>query len=148
MCAMQVPPGTKGTDRAFQEGRLDGSWLDKMPAHQAQRIVREAKAAGIDITGKQYISGLADKRGHMDPMAWVSDTADVKKVAKAKNLNVQGIVNHQAVEMPPAPKISLNPRIARRLAAEEMARNPGLKRQEAIERIKERHLPSWKKRGK
>ena len=52
MCALQQPPGTRGTDRAFQEGRLSGNWLDDMPIHQAKRIVREAKAVGIDINGQ------------------------------------------------------------------------------------------------
>lgn len=147
MCALQQPPGAKGTDRAFQEGRLDGNWLDKMPKHQAQRIVREARAAGIDITGKQYVSGLADKRGHMDPLAWVSDTADVKRVAKARNLTVQGAVNHQGVETIRKTK-EISKQIENRLVQQEMAQNPKLKKAEAREVVREKHLPAWKKKRK
>lgn len=146
MCALGQPPGTKGTDRAFQEGRLDGNWLDQLPLRQARRIVREAKAAGIDISGKQYISGLADKRGHMDPLAWVSDTGDVKRVAKAKNLSVQGIVNQEAAELPPRGPVGLNPRIVSEMAKKELAKNPGLTKSQAEKLARDKHTPRWKKR--
>lgn len=138
MCALQQPPGTKGTDRAFQQGRLDGNWMDDMPVHQAQRMVREAKAAGISITGKQYVSGLADKRGHMDPMAWVSDTADVKAVAKARNLTVQGMVTHQGTEMP-RKQVGINRATARKLVREEMSKKPGMKKEDAVALVREKY---------
>ena len=146
MCALQQPPGTKGTDRAFQQGRLDGNWLDKIPPRQAKRMVREAKAAGIDISGKQYVSGLADKRGHMDPMAWVSDTADVKRVAKARNLTVQGAVTHEAAELPPRASVGLNQKIIKEMAKKELAKNPGLTKAQAENIVREKHTPRWKKR--
>ena len=146
MCSLGQPPGTRGTDRAFQEGRLDGNWLDKLPLRQAKRMVKEAKAAGISISGKQYVSGLADKRGHMDPMAWVSDTSDLKKVARAKNLNIQGIVNQEAAELPPKSSIGLNPKIVAELAKKELAKNPGLTKSQAQKLAVEKHTPHWKKR--
>lgn len=145
MVATQTPPGTKGSDRAFQEGRLDGNWLDSLPERTAKKMVREAKAAGISIAGKQYVSGLADKRGHMDPMAWVSDTADVKRVAKARNLNVQGIVNHASVELPPKKSVDINPKILNEMVSKEQAKNPGLTRAKAEEQVRKRHTPGWKK---
>jgi hypothetical protein len=144
MCALQQPPGTKGTDRAFQQGRLDGNWLDELPARQAKKMVREAKAAGIDITGKQYVSGLANKLGHCDPRAWVSDLSDVRSVAKDRNLNVSGLVNIQASEVEPI-RQGLNPRIAKDLAKKEIAKNPGLSMQDALAKVKEKHTPKWKK---
>lgn len=147
MCALQQPPGTKGTDRAFQEGRMDGSWLNDMPVHQANKIVREAKAAGISISGKQYVSGLADKRGHMDPMAWVGDTSDVLKVAKARNLTVQGIVNHEGSERPKPEAPPLSKRAIARLTRAAMAKNPDLKKAQARALVVEKHAPSWKKKG-
>jgi hypothetical protein len=146
MIALQQPPGTKGTDRAFQQGRLDGNWMDDMPVHQAQRMVREAKAAGISIAGKQYVSGLADKRGHMDPMAWVSDTSDVKKVAQARNLTVTGAVNHQGHEQAPDRK-KISKRLEGKLVQEEMAKNPRLGRAEAGEVVKDKYVPKWKKKA-
>jgi hypothetical protein len=146
MCALGVPPGTKGTDRAFQQGRLDGNWMDGMPVHQAQKMVREAKASGISISGKQYISGLADKRGHMDPMAWVSDTADVRAVAKARNLTVQGMVNHQGDEMP-RKVTAISKRAAEKLAREEMKNRPGLKKGDALALVREKYSLKGKRKA-
>lgn len=145
MAALQQPPGTRGTDRAFQQGRLDGNWMDEMPVHMARRIAREAKASGISITGKQYMSGLADKRGHCDPEAWVSDLSDVKRVAKKRNLQVRGIVNVDAIETPPV-TVDLNPKIAKDLAKKEMAKNPSLSMKDAISKVKEKHVPRWKRK--
>jgi hypothetical protein len=145
MCALQQPPGTRGTDRAFQEGRLSGNWLDEMPIHQAKRIVREAKAAGIDINGKQYMSGLANKLGHCDPKAWVSDVGDIRRVAKERNLQVRGIVDIDARDEEPA-KVDLNPKIAKELAKKEIVKNPSLSMKDAVTRVKEKHTPHWKKR--
>lgn len=145
MCATQTPPGTWGTDRAFQQGRLDGNWLDKLPERQAKRMVREAKASGIDIAGKQYVSGLADKRGHCDPMAWVSDTADVKRVAKARNLTVQGLVKHTAHEVEPRKSTALSKDVIRDLSKREMAKNPDMTKKQAVRTVLERHTPRWKK---
>ena len=144
MCALQQPPGTKGTDRAFQQGRLDGNWLDDLPARQAKKMVREAKAAGINISGKQYMSGLANKLGHCDPRAWVSDVSDVKQVAKDRNLSVSGIVTVNASEVFQK-QVDLNPRIARGLAKKEIARNPGLSMRDALAKVKEKHAPRWKR---
>lgn len=144
MCALQQPPGTKGTDRAFQEGRLAGNQWDELPARQAKKMIREAKAAGINISGKQYVSGLANKLGHCDPRAWVSDLSDVKRVAKDRNLNVSGLVNIEATELPPI-RHDLNPRIAKELAKKEIAKNPKLSMQDALVKVKEKHTPKWKK---
>ena len=145
MCALQQPPGTQGTDRAFQQGRLTGNWMDEMPVHMARRIAREAKAAGISTTGKYYMSGLADKRGHCDPEAWVSDVSDVRRVAKKRNLQVRGIVNVDAVDTPPV-TVDLDPKIAKDLAKKEIAKNPGLSMGDAIAKVKEKHVPHWKRK--
>jgi hypothetical protein len=145
MAALQAPPGTRGTDRAFQQGRLDGNWLDSLPPRTAKRMVREAKAAGIDISGKYYMGGLADKRGHCDPEAWVGDISDVKTVAKKRNLEVRGIVNVDSHEVEPK-RVDLNPRIARELAKKEMQKKPGLSMTDAIAKVKEKHLPNWRRK--
>jgi hypothetical protein len=62
MCALQIAPGTKGSDRAFMQGRMNNQQLDDMPAESAKWMIKEAKAAGINISGKYYCGGLADKR--------------------------------------------------------------------------------------
>jgi hypothetical protein len=145
MCSLRQAPGTKAADRTFMEGRYSGNWLDQLPKKQAARIVREARASGINPTGKFYMSGLADKRGHMDPMAWVDSVDDIKRVAKVRNLNVQGIVNIEATAQDPA-KVDLNPRIARELAKKEISKNPKLSMGDALAKVKEKHLPRWKKK--
>lgn len=146
MCALQVAPGTKGSERAFMEGRLDGNWMDGLPKRQAKWMLAEARKAGINPTGKFYMSGLADKRGHMDPEAWVDSIDDVRRVARKRNLNVQGAVTIEARDEG-RKEVALNPRIEKEFAKKEIAKNPKLKLGEAIERVRQKHAPRWK-RGK
>jgi hypothetical protein len=143
MCSLQQPPGTRGSDRAFMEGRLSGNWLDDLPKRQANWMVKEAKAAGINPSGKFYLSGIADKRGHLDPEAWVDSVADVKRVAKKRNLSVQGMVNVQSSEVPRKSEI-LNPKIEQELAKKELSKHPRLSMADAVERVRKRHAPRWK----
>jgi hypothetical protein len=146
MCALQSPPGTKGTDRAVMERRYDGQWLDKMPKHQALRIVNEARAAGVNISGKYYMSGLADKRGHCDPAAWIESAADIRKVARERNLNVRGIVDHEAVKMEPRKSPALSERLVREMSKKEMRANPKLSKGEARELVLDKYVPRHKKK--
>ncbi|MFO0452128.1 MAG: hypothetical protein ACK52I_26330 [Pseudomonadota bacterium] len=145
MCVTQTPPGTRGTDRALMEGRYAGQWLDEMHKDHANKIVREAKAAGINISGKFYCSGLADKRGHCDPAAWIESTGDIKRVAEERNLTVHGIVNHKGRPEPPK-RVKLNEKIVKRLVAEERKRHPGKKAGELREMVIEKHAPKWKEK--
>ena len=147
MCSLRQAPGTLGADRTLMEGRYSGNWMDELPKRQASRMMKEARAAGINPSGKFYMSGLADRRGHMDPMAWVDSVDDIKKVARARNLSVQGIVSIEGSEQAPA-KTDLNPRIAREMAKKEIAKNPRLSMQDAMAKVKDRHLPRWKKKNK
>ena len=147
MCALQRAPGVTGSDRTFMEGRNNQEWLDGLPKRQANYIVKEAKEAGIDIAGKYYMSGLADKRGWCDPKAWVSGRDDVVRVAKERNLEVKGAVNHTPVDELPPKKTDLNPRIVRELARKEIAKNPSLTKRQAQELVKSKHVPHWKKKA-
>lgn len=146
MVAHQIAPGTKGSDRAFMEGRMSGNWMDDMPKPLAQRMVRQARAAGINTTGKFYMGGLADKRGHLDPHAWVDSVADVKRVAKARDLEVRGIVDYTPPEKPPKPKKDIAPDILNKAVQAEMRKSPGQRREDVVERVKNRIVPHWKKR--
>lgn len=147
MCATQTPPGTQGSDRAFMEGRLNQQWLDDIPKKQAKTILAEAKAAGINVTGKVYVGGLADLRAHRDPMAWVDSTADIKKVARARNLTVDGAVRLQGVRTPPQRTV-----LSERIVKEEVARyrklHPGKKDGELREMVINRHAHPSKRKGK
>jgi hypothetical protein len=145
MCALQCPPGVKGTDRAVMQGRLNGEWLDQMPKHQAQRILAEAKLAGISTEGKYYQSGLADKRGPADPAAWIDSAADIKKVAQVRNLHVTGIVEHVAHEVAPPNSPALSDRVIRKLMPRYKKLNPGKKIGELREMIVHNHAPRHKR---
>lgn len=95
-----------------------------MPKDHADRILREARASGINVSGRYYMSGLADKRGHRDPAAWVDSVADIKKVARERNLTIQGIVDHKGVAMPPPKRKRLSARLTNQMMAAERANNP------------------------
>ena len=144
MCALQQAPATRGMDRTFMHGRHNQQWLDEMPKHQAQRILREAKAAGISTSGRFYMSGLADKRGHCDPAAWIDSTADIKRVAKERNLTVSGIVNCKGEPMPPQSR-KLSPELQRKYVRREMADNPRLTKKQAHAMVMDKYVPRWKK---
>lgn len=126
MCALQCPPGVRGADRTFMQSRYNQQWLDEMPAHQAKHLLSEARAAGVNVSGKVYMSGLADKRGPRDPAAWVDSVADIKKVAKERNLSVQGIVEHKGVQQAPPKTKRLSARLTREMMAHERRVNPGM----------------------
>jgi hypothetical protein len=146
MCALQMAPGTRGTDRAFMQGRYNGQFFDTMPVPLARRMIREAKAAGINVAGKFYMGGLADKRGHRDPDAWIDSVADIKRVAQKRDLHVTGIVEHTPPEKPPTKSVDIAPDILRENVRKEMLANPKLKKFDAIERVKDRIVPRWKRK--
>ena len=144
MCSLQQPPATQGTDRTFMEGRLNAQWLDDMPKFQADRMLRQAKQAGINTTGKFYMSGLADKRGAADPMAWISTVGEIKEVAKARNLEVNGIVNVKAEQREPTKK-KFSKAIEDRLTKHYQKKHHKLSKKGAKELAHKNHLPNWKK---
>lgn len=146
MCALRQPPGVKGTDRAVMQGRYAEQWLDDMPTDQARRITREARAAGINISGKYYCSGLADKRGHCDPAAWIDSSADIKRVAQQRNLTVHGIVEHQATPMPPPKPKRLSERLIREMSAVERKRHPGKSKAEIRDMVIDKYAPKWRRK--
>lgn len=138
MCALQSPPGTKGTDRAFMEGRMSGQQLDGMPIGQAKWMSREAKAAGINISGKYYCGGLADSRAWRDPEAWVSSSDDVLRVARKRNRKVDGVISYDPP--PEAPKRTLlSEGIIRDEMRKERKKHPRAKAGELREKIIDRH---------
>jgi hypothetical protein len=148
MVALQQPPGTRGTDRTLMEGKLGGGDLDKLPTRQAQRMVREARAAGINISGKTYMSGIANKSGHCDPRAWVSSVDEVKKVCKDRGLSIRGAVNFDSPEVAPPKSVPINPKLERQLIKDYQSKNPGMSRRDAKQIVWDKHVPHWKKTGK
>lgn len=134
MVVFQQAPGVKGSDRSFMEGRYNNQQLDKMPKDHAQNIVTLAKRAGINVSGKYYCSGLADSRGIQDPEAWVDGAGDILRVARKRNLTVEGSVTHKGIQEAPKRK-ALSERLTKELAREEKARNPKLKDGELREMV-------------
>lgn len=148
MCALQQPPGTRGTDRALMQGRYAGEWLDQMHTPLAARMAREARAAGINISGKFYMGGLADKRAHLDPAAWIDSVSDIRRVAQERDLHVTGIVEYTPPQKEPPKSKDIDPAILRENVRKEMKKNPKLTRGEAVERVKDRIVPHWKRKKK
>lgn len=148
MTALQQAPATKGTDRTFMEGRYAGEWMNSMPPAQAARMVRQAKAAGINTSGRFYMGGLADKRGHLDPEAWVDSVSDIKRVAQKRDLEVHGVIDYVPPQKGPPKEVDINPRILREHVRKEMKKNPKLSRGEATEKVKDRIVPHWKRTKK
>jgi hypothetical protein len=145
MCALQQPPGLKGTDRAVMQGRLNGEWLDAMPPSQARQILAIAKQAGVNTEGKYYQSGLADKRGPGDPAAWIDSAADIKKVAEVRNLHVTGIVEHKAHDVPPPKSKPLSENVIRSFVRKYRKEYPNKKVGELREMVIDKHTPRFKK---
>ena len=82
------------TDATFLRGSEDGFGTDVRGRKAAHA---KARAAGVNINGKRYCGGLATKMH--DPMAWVSSRADVKRVAEARGLGIEGTVTCKAPEV-------------------------------------------------
>lgn len=146
MCALQVAPGTKGSDRAFMEGRMNGQQFDEMPKASAQWMLREAKAAGINVSGKYYCGGLADKRRWQDPEAWVSSNDDILRVAKKRRLSVSGTVNYDPGPADPKRKL-ISESIVHEEVAKALKRNPKAKVGELREKVIDKHAYRAKGRG-
>ena len=145
MVALQQPPGAKGTDRAFLEGRQNNQQLDDMPVRQAQYVARDARKAGISIAGKYYCAGIADKRGWKDPEAWVTSNDDVLRVAQKRRLHVTGSVNYDPGEAPPK-RTLLSESIIKEELRKEKRKNPKAKVGELREKIIEKHAYRVKNR--
>jgi hypothetical protein len=139
MCSLQQPPGVSGVDRTFQEGHLDGNWMDALPKKQAQRMIREAKKAGVNVAGKYYFSGIADSRGAADPRAWVSSRDDVLQVCKDRRLEIKGTINYSPGEAAPPKRVDMAPRLVNEMVKKHLAANPGTSRADAVEAVKKKH---------
>src|SRR5258708_4634056 len=98
MFALQRPPSIAGTDSIFMEGRCNGSQFDGQEAI-GDLYKAEATAAGVDTTGKVYLSSLADHPG--DPRAWVSGRGDVQRVCEERGYGCTGAVKVKGREAEP-----------------------------------------------
>lgn len=104
MLASQQPPGTRGTDRAFMQGRNNNEDLNRMHKSLRNDLLETARKAGVSVSGKTYCSGLA--RYAHDPSAWVSSNDEIVAKCKQNGWDCKGSVNYT----PPDPPLAL-PRI-------------------------------------
>lgn len=148
MLAARQAPGTKGTDRAFLQGRLTGYSLDHMDIATRTKWQMAAKKAGVSLEGKVLCSGLA--KHEFDPRAWVDSRSEQKQRCEelGRSLWVGGECVYSPPEQPPVPEVKLAPKIVEREVNRLLKNDPGLKkvaRQELRERVIDKHAP---KRGK
>ena len=122
MCALRQPPGSRYTERAFLQDM--GNRADKMNHLVRDATYKAAHKAGISTQGKVHMAGLGPAT---DPGAWVSTADDVLAVAKQRNLNISGAVEHKAVEkIGKEKKPHLAPDIMARLRKQYLKSDPAL----------------------
>lgn len=139
MLLSQCPPGHSGTDKTFWEGKVNGHSVDE--AIKSGDYIR-AKRAGVDTSGKLYVSGIADRRGPGDPSAWVSGLDDLRAVVKRRGITCEGIVKNRGPEVEPNKPVPLAEDIVERVIKREVKANPNLKkkpRQELREMVIAKH---------
>ena len=127
MLALQSPPGTKGTERSFNEG--SHSWADKLFSKNRDYIFTTARKAGINPTGKVYKGGIGRPD---DPMAWVSGPDDVLAACKSKGLSGKGAVNYDAPKQK-FKKKRMGKDVMDRYVQMELMKDPGL-----VEKVRKR----------
>ena len=125
MCALQSPPGTKNTDRAFSQGQHQK--MERMPTRNRNRIMAIAKQAGIATDGKFYVGALGK---YDNPAAWVSSAEDVITSCKTQKIGVEGVLNYEPPskkrEITPPKSVPLAPELVTEFAQKEMKADPAL----------------------
>ncbi len=96
--ASRKPPGVKGTERAYMEGKNNNEDLNKMHKPLRDDLLETARKAGVSVSGKTYCSGLA--RFAHDPEAWVSGRDEVAAKCKANGWDCKGNVNYTPPDPP------------------------------------------------
>jgi hypothetical protein len=124
-------PGFNGTNRAFNRGRANGNQFENCPG-LGNYYRRIAEAQGVSTNGHYYCHGLGRYPG--DPRAWVQDTSDVLRIARERNLNIDGIVTHRADPVTPTPDVPLAEDIWERATQDLLAENPDMRYEDAREK--------------
>lgn len=143
MLSTRTPPGTKGTERAFLQGRTGASHsLDSMPFNSRAKHLALAKKAGVSLDGKVYMSGIGEGLE-----GWVSNFDEGLAKIKARgdrNVFRNGELVYAAPEQPPKPDIPLAESLVNESIRDMVKADPSLKkkkRQELREMAIEKHGP-------
>jgi len=127
MCALQQPPGTARTDRAYQQTAFAdfAGW----PPGLRKAALQVAKEAGINTNGKVYEGTLGR---YDDPAAWVGSIDDISASCKAKGMDIDGVVKIRGNQRPKGEqkKIALSEEIIKEKVGDE------LKKPEVRSRVK------------
>jgi hypothetical protein len=148
MFALQAPPQIAGTDAIFLQGHDRGNQWEGQE-YVGDMYKAEARAAGVDVTGKVYLGGLARYPG--DPEAWVSGRGDVKRVCEQRGWGCTGAVKVKAAEpLGPPETVALADDIVDDKVAEIMGHVPEKERphvdvHDLREQVKDTMTPNWNK---
>jgi len=130
MLATRSFPGVK-TDSVFNEGKFSGD-SGKVGPEQVW-LQEQAKAAGVSTNGKWYCRGLASFPG--DPTAWVDSRNDVLRIAREKNLTVQGYVEHKGYQEDPGHDKPIDESIIEAEVDSIAGGHPGVSREDVREQV-------------
>lgn len=127
------------SDRMFLQDRHATQGLDHV---FAERYIAAARKAGINTTGKVYMSQLARKGlGPRTPEAWVSGVDDVKTACKMNGHGSEKL-GLKPVIKDPEPDVPLAPDIVEEFREKEIKENPDLAhadQRELTEKIVDKH---------
>lgn len=143
MLACQQPPGAR-TDREFMMAECNGSQFEDTP-EIGDAYAAVAKAAGVSVKGKKYLSGLAKFPG--DPEAWVSGMGDAQRIIEQNGWGSQGLINRPVTRVAEAEQTTLAADIVEAKVQQELATNASQAHAGDIEGVREkvieRHKPHW-----
>jgi hypothetical protein len=127
------------TDNTFWEGQWErNAYLGHLHAEQA-------KKSGVDITGKSYVSGLAEYPG--DPRAFVSGRGDIRRICEERGYGCEGAVTVAPVQVEPE-RVDLDPALVKAEVDSIIADHPepqAVNREELTEKVTNLRKPHWAK---
>jgi hypothetical protein len=146
MLSSQRPP-MSSSDREYMEGMLERQAREwNHSPHIGEFYESQAKAQGVDTTGKYYEAGLARFPG--DGKAWITGKGDVLRVAAENGMSVTGAVTVKGREMenPPEDTLVADDLVANRML-QRVEADPGLAHKkdlrEVFEETREMMAPQW-----
>lgn len=144
MFALQQPP-MSCTDREFLEGHCNGSQFAGQE-HVGDYYRSVATAAGQDVTGKVYLSGLAAYPG--DPQAWVSGRGDVERVVRQRGWSAEGLVNVKPTQIHEHKPVGLDESLVQDEVDGILETVPdprAVDREDLADQVREKRKPHWAK---
>lgn len=140
-----IAPGCM-TDDVFLAGRCNGNQFEGQP--QIGDLYKSiAREAGVDVQGKVYLSGLAERPG--DPEAWVSGRGDVQRVLEKRGWGSDGAVKVKTRnDVAPPPPIGIADDLVETYTERRIEADPGQAerpREEVKAEVRDAIKPHWVK---